>query len=244
MNLEEKLRIDKEKLENLEEALNYKFSDLKLLEIAFTHPSAENIDHEDYQRLEFLGDAVVELSISKILFDMFPNSEEGDLTKIRSNIVDELGLAKNAFELGLNDLVILGKGERLHGGNLKTSILSDVFESMMAVIFTESGWETAFNVLKRLIEPKLSASKSEKELLKHINRDFKTQLQEIAQERNAKLPKYTLVSREGPEHNLVFTIRCTAINYSEIGTGRNKKSAEQAAAEKIVNKIMQEKNDI
>jgi ribonuclease III len=199
------MTIDPVLVEELEKKLKYKFKNRALLEEAFTHPSADIPEKKDYQRLEFLGDEVVGLGVSMLLYRYYPKAEEGKLSKARSNLIDESGLSFNARNLDLGKMVVLGWGEEKMDGRNKDSILSDTFESLMAVIFLESGWETAFEVMTDIFIPLIEASADIDDLLDHINRDYKTRLQEIAQELELPLPVYTMTDRSGPEHELVFT---------------------------------------
>lgn len=228
------LHLNMESVAELEEALDYKFKDYLLLQKALSHPSTDFPVEECYQRLEFLGDAVVGLAVSKILFDTFPHSEEGGLTKARSNLIDESGLALLSRQLKLDKMVLLGKGEEKGDGRSKDSIISDIFESTLAVIYTESGWKVAFDVVEKLVTPMIATSKTIEELLLHINRDYKTKLQEIAQTLEMPLPEYDLVEKIGPEHSATFVVKCNAMGYSFEGRGRNKKSAEQEVAKMIL----------
>jgi len=228
------MALDIDLVKELERKLNYKFSDLALLEKAFTHPSAETAGNDHYQRLEFLGDEVVGLGISVLLFKTFPNAEEGRLSKARSNLIDEQGLAFNARNLELGPLLVLGKGEEKMEGREKDSILADAFESLMGIIFLEAGWMTACRIITDIFTPLINASFDIDDLLNHINRDYKTRLQEIAQELELPLPVYEIIGRTGPEHELMFVIECSAVGFKALGTGRNKKSAEQDAAMNIL----------
>lgn len=231
------MALDKNIVAELEQKLNYKFTDLKLLEHAFIHPSSEISSKGDYQRLEFLGDEVVGLGVSKLLFDTFPDAEEGKLSKARSNLIDEAGLAFNARGLDLGELLILGKGEEKMDGRMKDSILADVFESLMAVIFIEAGWQKVLEIINDIFTPLINASPDIEDLLNHINRDYKTRLQEIAQDLELPLPQYVVTGRAGPEHELSFTIECIAMGFSATGSGKNKKAAEQDAALKILKEM-------
>ena len=231
------MSLDKELIKELEKKLNYKFKDLELLKEAFTHPSASSNGERDYQRLEFLGDEVVGLGVSRLLYMQFPNAEEGKLSKARSNLIDEAGLAFNSRTLDLGSLLILGKGEEKMNGQEKDSILSDAMESLLAVIFLESKWEIVLQVIEDIFLPLINASPDIDDLLNHINRDYKTRLQEIAQELELPLPDYKVVDRSGPEHQLMFEIECTAVGFCCTGTGKNKKSAEQAAAMQILKEM-------
>lgn len=230
--------LDKTLVEELEKKLNYKFADLALLESAFTHPSAESAEKgNNYQRLEFLGDAVVELAVSRLLYKTFPEAEEGKLSKARSNLIDEQGLAYNAKGLELGALMILGKGEEKMFGREKDSILADIFESLMAVIFLEAGWMTVLRILTEIFTPLIDASPDIVDLLDHINRDYKSRLQEIAQELALPVPTYTVAGKMGPEHDLLFVIECSSMGFTSKGYGRNKKAAEQDAAMKILKEM-------
>jgi ribonuclease-3 len=231
------MTFDKNLISELEDKLGYKFENIELIKEAFTHPSASKSDEKDYQRLEFLGDEVVGLGVSKLLYRQFPKAEEGKLSKARSNLINESGLAFNARTLDLGELLILGKGEEKMNGREKDSILSDAFESMMGVIFLEAGWERTFEIIEDVFLPLINASPDIDDLLNHINRDYKTRLQEIAQELELPLPEYNIVDRIGPEHQLMFKIECTAVGYTCAGVGRNKKSAEQSAAMKILKEM-------
>ncbi|MBR6244228.1 ribonuclease III [bacterium] len=221
---------------DLEAKLKYKFADMGLLEEAFTHPSADFVG-KNYQRLEFLGDEVVNLGVSQLLFRTFPDAEEGKLSKARSNLIDEQGLAFNAKNLDLGPMIVLGKGEEKMDGRDKDSILSDVFEAMMAVIFLEAGWMTVYRIITEIFTPLISASPDIDDLLDHINRDYKSRLQEIAQDLDLPLPLYTMVEKVGPEHFLRFVVECSSMGYVSRGIGRNKKAAEQDAAYKILKEM-------
>lgn len=229
--------LDITKIAELEKKLNYKFADLDFLELAFTHPSAESADKGNYQRLEFLGDEVVGLGVSLLLYKTFPGAEEGKLSKARSNLIDEQGLAFNAKGLDLGSLMVLGKGEEKMYGREKDSILSDMFESLMAVIFLEAGWMTVLRIITEIFTPLINASPDITDLLDHINRDYKSRLQEIAQELELPLPHYEIVEKLGPEHDLMFVIECSAMGFTCRGVGRNKKAAEQDAAMKILKEM-------
>lgn len=226
--------VTSEQITNLEQKLNYTFLQPELLTLAMTHPSFDTDSVGDYQRLEFLGDAVVELIISTLLFQTFPDADEGELSKVRSNLIDEQALAMHAQFLELGEMAHLGWGEEKQGGREKNSILSDLFESMVAVIYRESGWEKTWDIISELFKPLISASSSVEQLLEHINRDYKSRLQEVAQDLSMPLPLYTIVKKDGPEHELTFTVRCEAIGFTTEGVGHNKKSAEQIAAQKIL----------
>ncbi|MGI6394672.1 MAG: ribonuclease III [bacterium] len=221
-------------ISELEEKIGYQFIDHALFMEAFTHPSSEPSVRGSYQRLEFLGDEVVGLGISVLLFKTFQSAEEGKLSKARSNLIDEQGLALIARKLELGKMLVLGKGEERMEGREKDSILADTLEALMAVIFLEAGWERVFKVISTLFFPIIEPFEDVDQLLIEINRDHKTRLQEIAQELELPLPLYQVIEKTGPDHNLVFVVECTALGLVKIGKGKNKKTAEQSAAEQIL----------
>ncbi len=227
----------KEQIAELEQKLGYHFLSPEQLEKALRHPSADDSISSNYQRLEFLGDAVVELIVSTLLFSTFPDAEEGKLSKARSNLIDEPALAMHARFLDLGTLAELGRGEEKQGGREKNSILSDLFESMVAVIYLESGWNSVWHVVSELFIPLISASPSIDQLLEHIDKDYKSRIQEVAQELGMPLPVYTVIATDGPEHNLYFTVQCEAVGFKREGRGHSKKSAEQAAAAAILREM-------
>ncbi len=234
---EAEMLLDRQLVAELEAALKYTFKNIDLLEQAFIHPSNDFPGKHDYQRLEFLGDEVVGLAVSTLLYMRYPDAGEGQLSKARANLIDENALASHARSLGLGNMIVLGRGEEKQGGREKDSIISDVFESLMAVIYLESGWSELFSVMERLFTPLLVRSHTMEELLLHINRDYKTRLQEIAQNLDLPLPVYTIVEKTGPEHEVVFTIECSTMGYVVRGVGRNKKAAEQDAARRILEEM-------
>lgn len=224
-------------LEALEQALRYSFNHKELLDTALIHRSFVNersletlVDNE---RLEFLGDAVIELCISHLLMEKFPEADEGRLSRMRSSIVNEQSLADLAKKLQLGDYILLGKGESASGGKTKTSILSNALEAVVAALYLDSGYEKTFNLIKVYFSPLVS---SDSDTL--YFRDYKTHLQEICQSRYKSIPKYSLLSESGPEHDKVFEVRMSLSDYfSTTGIGKNKKEAEQEAARKAVESI-------
>ncbi len=222
---------------NLENKLNYRFKNLELLKESLTHPSFHNKDEKDKlinnQRLEFLGDSVLELIVSEYIYKKLSSFSEGELTKIKSIIVSKPTLAKWANLISLGQFIVLGKGEDLTGGRNKLSILSDCFEALLGAIYLDGG----FKKTKKII---LSLIKYEIDLITRHNyiEDYKTLLQEISQKKMKCLPEYILIKEKGPDHKKVF---CIEVKLKEIsygtGFGESKKEAEQNAAHNALKKI-------
>ncbi len=224
-------------LNNLEKKLDYKFKNKTLLKEALTHPSFQKKSLKEKtannQRLEFLGDSVLDLIVTEHLYLKLASFSEGKLTKIRSVMVSKDILAKWANRLSLGKYIILGKGEDSTGGRKKLSILADCFEALLGAIYLDSGLQKA----KKII---LSFIKEEMELIikgKHGD-DYKTLLQEISQKKMKCLPKYFLIKEKGPDHKKIF---CIEVKLKEkthgTGTGENKKEAEQDAAREALKKL-------
>lgn len=216
-----------ESAEELEKKINYHFKDKSLLKQALTHSSYANEQkinkYADYERLEFLGDAVLELVSSEFLFRENPDMSEGKLTKLRASIVCESALAYCAREFGLEEFILLGKGEEITGGRDRDSIISDVMEAIIGAIYLDSGMEQASDYIRRFVLSDLEHKK--------LFYDAKTILQEVVQRDNTGNLHYVLLSEEGPDHDKVFVVEAR-IDEKRIGTGsgRTKKAAEQQAA--------------
>ncbi len=212
-----------------EARLGYRFHDRRLLEMALTHKSYLNENpspaREDNERLEFLGDAVLNLAVGHLLMESLPLRAEGELSRSRALVVNEGGLARVAESLGLGDWLFLGKGEEQTGGRHKPSLLADACEAIVAAIYLDGGFEAAFRVVRQLFEPQMRAARDP------ANADFKTRLQERAQGRLHCSPRYAVVAESGPDHDKVFEVVLT-LNGREYarGTGKSKKEAEQRAA--------------
>ena len=217
----------------LEAAIGYVFQDPALLEEALTHPShtAENEGVRDYDRLEFLGDAVLQLAVTRYLFEAMPEAAEGEMTLVRAAVVSEPALAEIGREWGVQVAVLLGKGEELTGGREKDSILSDVVEALIGVVYLESGLEAAEGVVRRHW-----AEAIDERAVSPGHRDYKTRLQEvlIAAGRDVRYA----VTDTGPEHAKQFTATALA-NGEELatGTGSSKKRAEQEAARRALEQL-------
>lgn len=219
----------------LEGRIRYHFSDPGILFHALTHSSYANemrVEKEkNNERLEFLGDAVLELVTSEYVYKEYGDLTEGDLTKLRASIVCEQTLSSCARDLNLGEFLLLGKGEDISGGRERDSILSDALESIIGAIYLDGGFTNAKEFIKSFIM----------EDLKNIDLffDSKTILQEIIQNDNNQLKlHYKLISEEGPDHNKNFTIAvCVGNDEIGCGVGRTKKAAEQEAAFKAIHKL-------
>ncbi|MBN2568730.1 MAG: ribonuclease III [Deltaproteobacteria bacterium] len=225
------------KLKTLEEFLCYEFTDIALLDGALTHRSFinENQDMkcEDNERLEFLGDAVLQLCVSDILIRQFPYHSEGRLSKLRASLVNEQPLAMVALDFHIGDFILLGKGEETSGGRSKSSILADAFEAVTAAIYLDKGYKKAFSFINNIFKPRIETWGKEP-----VYQDYKSRLQELCQSRLKTIPKYELMAEFGPDHDKTFEIRVSAGTIiSEIGKGKNKKEAEQRAAGSALQKL-------
>ena len=211
----------------LADSLGHEFSNRELLRRALLHRSyaAEAELAESYERLEFLGDAVLQLAVTQYLFEAYRDMAEGEMAKVRAAVVNEPTLAAVARRLRLGPLVMLGRGESLTGGADKDSILSDVAESVLGALYLEAGFERAKEIILRHWAPLVDARAAAPG-----RADYKTRLQEDLA-RDGLRPKY-VVDGEGPEHSKVFTASVYAGDrLLGTGTGSSKKRAEQAAAE-------------
>ena len=216
--------------ENLHKELGYTFKNSELILQAFRHSSYVNeqvgANLEDNERLEFLGDAVLDLAISHFLMERFRDANEGDLSKFRAMLVDEAGLSHVATRLNLGGYLALGKGEEQSGGRHKPSILADTTEALIGAIYLDGGFDAAKLIIQRLFSPLLKKVHSE-----DLLQDFKSLLQEYTQQAYKTLPKYRLVEETGPAHDKAFCI-ALSINgkFLAEGRGKSKKEAEQHAA--------------
>lgn len=218
----------------IEKRIGYRFRDSRLIISALTHSSYRNEQQyiKDYERLEFLGDAVLELTVSDFLFRDNPDMKEGEMTKLRAALVCEPTLAYCAREFGLSDYILLGKGEEKTGGRGRESIISDVFEAVIGAIYLDGGLEKAKEHIKKYV------------LNDYRNKagfsDSKTTLQEYVQERNSRL-QYVLTGETGPDHNKKYEVNVLVDD--EImgsGQGSSKKRAEQMAAYEALKKFQKQ----
>ncbi|MBT8091532.1 MAG: ribonuclease III [Gammaproteobacteria bacterium] len=212
-------------------ALDYRFNDVELFRQALTHRSAQGPDNE---RLEFLGDAVLDFVISEALFKARPDLPEGDLSRLRSSLVKDTSLAALAADIGLGMHLILGGGERKTGGHRRESILADALEAIFAAVFLDSGIDTAKNIIERVFADRLAELPDVDEL-----RDPKTRLQEWLQARKMGLPEYELVSVSGLEHRQQFEVSCRVEGApaKTFGTSTTRRKAEQQAAARMLSEV-------
>ncbi len=233
-------REDKKRLKSVETKIGYRFSKRAYLKRALTHKSFANenrLPHTEHnERYEYLGDAVLELAISHLLMERFPEYPEGELSKLRAAIVNENQLAELARSIMLGDHLYLGKGEEQTGGRDKPSLLSDAFEAVLGAVYLDRGFEKARKVVKRLYEGVLDRVGAA-----GFIRDFKTRLQEVSQARFRAVPRYKLLKTTGPDHAKMFEVHLF-INDSLMGTGKgaSKKAAEQAAAAEALDQLESE----
>ncbi|MDO5046758.1 ribonuclease III [Campylobacter sp.] len=218
-------------LKSLQDRLGYKFKEISNLKNALTHKSCKK--GKNNERLEFLGDAVMDLVIADYLFRKFKNTDEGDMSKLRAALVNEKSFANLANYLNLGEHIFISTAEENNGGRKKASILSDAFEAVMGAIYIESGFETVNDIAVRLFEicyPDID--------LKNLMKDYKTTLQEITQARVGVTPEYKLVRSFGPDHKKEFEI-ALLLKDVEISRaiGKSKKEAQQLAAKMAIEKI-------
>lgn len=224
-----------EGLDRFQERLGYSFTNTTLLTQALTHSSFPKESPgemvEDYQRLEFLGDAVLELAVRDYLMRRFPQLPEGELSKRRSRVVSQPALKKAAYILELGDFVRLGKGEEMTRGRSKTSILADTYEALLGAIYLDGGLEAAIQFLDNHFFPLLADIIDKGQFVDH-----KTRLQELVQARFRRAPVYRLREESGCQHEKVFEVEVLIGKRSAgRGRGRTKKEAEQKAAEQALN---------
>jgi ribonuclease-3 len=221
----------------LEARLQIRLPDPAVALAALTHKSYVN-EHrgeslQDNERLEFLGDAVIDLAVSHRLMERFPEAREGELSKIRAALVDEAGLARMARELDLGPLLRLGRGEALTGGRDKSSLLADAMEAVVAALYLSGGLGQVLALLDRFMGEAFARAAAGT-----LDRDYKTQFQELAQSRLRASPRYRVVAERGPDHSKVFDVELEL--RGEVvgrGEGRSKKDAEQAAAKRALEAI-------
>ena len=223
-------------LETLEGRIGVTFKDESLIEEALTHRSYLN-EHREYagdhnERLEFLGDAVLELAATRFLFDTFPAKPEGELTSYRAALVNTISLAESAQALQVGDHLRLSKGEAKDTGRARQIILANAFEAIIGAIYLDQGYEAAAAFIARTILVKLDAL-----IAKGAHQDAKSRFQELAQEKRGITPSYKVLAETGPDHARLFTVG-VFLNLTEIarGDGPAKQEAEQAAAQNALQK--------
>ena len=221
-------------IESLEKTLSYTFKDKKLIVEALTHKSYKQ--PYDNERLEFLGDAVLDLIVGEYLYKKFANSNEGNLSKIRASLVNESGFDKLARSINLGEYILLSNAEENNGGREKSSLLSNAFEAVIGAIYLESGLKTVENISISLIE------KNHKDIsLDSLFRDFKTTLQELTQARFGIIPEYKVVASRGPDHLKEFEV-AVIIEDKEYAraVGKSKKIAQQESAKVAIEMLKKE----
>ncbi len=222
-----------QKFKEFQEKHEIQFNNKKLLIKAFTHSSYVNEHrrkpYEDNERLEFLGDAVLELSVSHYLFGTYPQMSEGEMTKLRAAIVCEPSLVVFANEMNFGDMILLGKGEEQTGGRMRPALLADVFEAFVGALYLDQGMDSVKKILEKVVFPKIETG-----AFSHVM-DYKSQLQEFIQRNHSGTLQYEILKEKGPAHNREFISR-VLLGEEELGTGtgRSKKEAEQHAAEKAL----------
>jgi ribonuclease III len=223
-------------IEGLESRIGYRFAKAELLSTALRHRSSVLAIGENNETLEFLGDAVVQLVVSDLLFRAWPEADEGSLSRRRAALVNARSLAEKAVGLGLGELLMLGRGEEKTGGRGKRSILAGAFEAVMGAVFLDGGFAPAHEVCRRIFADDVM------EPLDRDAGDFKTQLQEISQRLYRETPIYQLLRTSGPDHAKDFESHVTiGGRVLGLGSGRSKKHAEQAAAREALVRLDEER---
>ena len=221
-------------MKTLMERLGYMFRDKTLLKTALTHPSYGGDRHvPHYQRPEFLGDAVLQLAVSRFLFEHYAD-QEGTLSRARARLVCEESLAEASKQFRLGDYVILSPGEERTGGRERPSILADVMEAVFAAVYLDGGWDEAEALILRALEKPLS----DHPVNRRVDYDYKSLLQIVTQRDYGEMPAYELVERTGEEHLPTFVMRVT-LKGRELGrgSGHSKQAAQQQAAQNAYNRL-------
>jgi ribonuclease III len=227
----------KKTLKTLQKKFHYRFRKLELLDQGLRHKSFAHEDHDseylDNERMEFLGDAVLDLVVGHLLMERHPDYTEGDLSKMRASAVNTNRLSQMARDLSLGEYLLLGKGEEMTQGREKNSILAGSLEAVMAAVYLDGGFKKAFKVLSTLFSPYLEAEEKET-----VQLDFKTKLQEVSQEAFRATPRYLLAKEFGPAHDKVFGVKVViGKKVAGFASGKSKKEAEQQAARKTLEKL-------
>ena len=218
-------------LDKLQQLLNHKFSDSDLARLALTHRSANKINNE---RLEFLGDSLLGYVVAEILFEIFPQASEGELSRLRAMLVNKTTLAEIAREIDLKDFIQLGSGEKKSGGDNRDSILADAIEALIAAIYLDGGINSCKSLIKDWIADRIAT-----ESVVEQQKDAKTKLQEMMQSQGLSLPVYSVLEISGEAHQQNFLVECRVdvIAESQKGTGSSKRNAEQEAANGMLTKL-------
>ena len=222
-------------IKDLETAIGYRFYNIQLLQNALTHSSYANERWHNSllsnERLEFLGDSVLGMLVAEYLFHNFPNRPEGELTRMRADMVCERTLAEAANRIGLGEHLLLGHGEEQGGGRNRDSILADAMESVIAACFLDGGMEAALQFVQKFILVEVPVTRLH-------NVDYKTRLQELVQQKKNQVLSYALVGQSGPDHDKQFDVQ-VSLNGNVVGSGSgsSKKRAEQMAARSAIEKL-------
>jgi len=223
----------------IEQKLQYRFNSNNFLEEALRHSSFVNeqadYDLRDNERLEFLGDAVLNLIVGHILMQRYPDLTEGDLSRMRANLVNESQLAQIARTIDLGYYIRLGKGEIQTNGREKNSILADTFEALIAAIYLDGGYDTVFKIIEANFLPLIKGMHPTAN-----HHDYKSKLQELVQEEQGTMPNYSVIREEGPDHDKTFWITLNVFDIETQGCGKSKKMAEQDAARKALEILKKE----
>lgn len=216
------------RLDALQQRFGYRFTQPALLSRALTHRSA-GADHNE--RLEFLGDAVLQTAVSALLYDRFAGSDEGDLTRVRAHLVREDSLHRLALTLGLPEALRLSEGEARGGGALRPSILADALEALIGAAYLDGGFATAQAIVQRLFGETIATTEVDS-----WSKDAKTELQEWLQARKLPVPAYRIVATRGQAHAQTFDVECAvaALGLTEHGEGKSRRVAEQEAARRML----------
>jgi ribonuclease III len=214
--------------DRLQQLLQHRFSDQALVRLALTHRSADKINNE---RLEFLGDALLDLVVGELLYNTYPDADEGELSRLRSRLVNKTALASIGRSLQLGEFIRLGTGEAKSGGRQRNSILADTVEALVAAVYLDAGLAVCANVVNHVMA----------ELLAKLNpasqaKDYKTRLQELMQAKGLNLPQYLVVDTQGEAHEQIFFVECAVSLLVQPlrGSGNSKRLAEQEAAHKVL----------
>jgi len=223
--------MDKKNIQSLEKILNYNFNDKNLLELALTHRSFQGKNNE---RLEFLGDSILNFIIAELLFKKFNALPEGDLSRLRSQLVKSATLSEIGILLNLGDYLILGEGELKSSGWRRPSILADSVEAIIGAVFIDGGIKASHNLIINWFKDRIDSINPN-----DIEKDSKSLLQELLQAKKIPLPDYNVISIEGEAHCQYFKVSCTIpkLGVTIEGEGSSRKIAEQGAAEEMLKKL-------
>ncbi len=219
------------RLDALQQRLGHRFADVALLQRALTHRSF-GVDHNE--RLEFLGDAVLAMAVSALLYDRFSASDEGDLTRVRAHLVREDSLHRAALVLGLPEVLRLSEGEARGGGAQRPSILADAVEALIGALYIDGGLPAATRLVSQLFGELISSTEADS-----WSKDAKTELQEWLQARRLPVPTYRILAARGQAHAQTFDVECAvpALGLAEQGEGRSRRIAEQEAARRMLSRL-------